>query len=171
MNESEYHNRIILTTKYGRQDKTKEIEHISYAQYKNVYWITFKDGKKYPFKGDDVEILKNTLREKVPSSVFQFLLRMAEFSELKNDDDENLLIQNKSVLVVSNNNAATANVAEKLASPKYGMDFICATLGKFENMDSFLKGQKEDYPAYIEDWGNIKPLFSTAVSNSSDSSS
>ena len=94
MNESEYHDRIILSTKFGVQDKTKEIQHISFVRNKNVYWITFKDGKKYPFKGDDVKILKNTLKGEVPSSVFQFLLRMAEFSELKNDDDENLLVKN-----------------------------------------------------------------------------
>ena len=244
MTEGEYHNRIILTTKYGKQDKTKEILHISYVRNKNVYWVTFKDGKKYPFSGNDVEIRENTLRKKCPCSVFQFLIRMAEFSDIKNNDDENLLVknfgktefigedsvlslyinkgqcikhykvpdlifpfgsnnsqfnavrnalsnqlsiiqgppgtgktqtilniianllvQNKSVLVVSNNNAATANVAEKLASPKYGMDFICATLGKFENMDAFLKGQKEDYPAYVDEWGNIDFVNSAALSN------
>ncbi|MGP1577408.1 MAG: AAA domain-containing protein [Treponema sp.] len=46
----------------------------------------------------------------------------------------NLLILNKTVLVVSNNNSAIENVYEKLSSKKYNLDFIVAPLGKSENI-------------------------------------
>ena len=58
----------------------------------------------------------------------------------------NLLIRNKTIQVVSNNNAATQNVLEKLSSPKYGLGFLVATLGKKENKRAFIEGQKRRYP-------------------------
>ena len=51
----------------------------------------------------------------------------------------NILMQGKSVMVVSNNNSATANVMEKLQ--KYGLDFIVAPLGKRENKEAFVNNQ------------------------------
>lgn len=51
----------------------------------------------------------------------------------------NILVQGKSVMVVSNNNSATANVLEKLQ--KYGLDFIVAPLGKRENKEAFVNNQ------------------------------
>lgn len=51
----------------------------------------------------------------------------------------NLLNDNKSVLVVSNNNSATENVLEKLS--KNGFDFLVATLGKMENKEAFIANQ------------------------------
>ena len=53
----------------------------------------------------------------------------------------NLLIRGKTIQVVSNNNSATQNVLEKLASPKYNMGFLVATLGKRENKQAFIDGQ------------------------------
>ena len=58
----------------------------------------------------------------------------------------NLLIKNKTVLVVSNNNAATLNVMEKLSQEKYGMDFLVAPLGSFENKEAFVQEQTGRYP-------------------------
>ena len=49
----------------------------------------------------------------------------------------NLLVDGKTVQVVSNNNSATANVFEKLASSKYGMDFLVAPLGRDKNKKEF----------------------------------
>ena len=63
----------------------------------------------------------------------------------------NLLINNKTVLIVSNNNDATANVYEKLASEKYGLGFICAAHGKRQNIEAFLKNQQQFYPEYFKD--------------------
>ena len=51
----------------------------------------------------------------------------------------NILLRNQTVMVVSNNNSATANVLEKLQ--KYGIGFIVAPLGKRENKELFIKNQ------------------------------
>lgn len=64
----------------------------------------------------------------------------------------NLLILNKTILVVSNNNSAIENVYEKLSSKKYNLDFIVAPLGKSENITDFLQNQKEEYPDEMRTW-------------------
>lgn len=56
----------------------------------------------------------------------------------------NLIYNDKSVAVVSNNNSATANVFEKLK--QYGFDYICATLGRIENKENFIQNQNGLYP-------------------------
>ncbi len=58
----------------------------------------------------------------------------------------NLLVANKSIIVVSNNNSATANVLEKLAKEQYGMDFLVASLGSKDNKKSFIDSQTGQYP-------------------------
>jgi hypothetical protein len=52
----------------------------------------------------------------------------------------NIVKEGKTVMVVSNNNSATANVREKLET--YGLDFMVASLGSKENKESFLQEQK-----------------------------
>jgi superfamily I DNA and/or RNA helicase len=54
----------------------------------------------------------------------------------------NILFMGKTVAVVSNNNAATINVLEKLE--KYGLDFIAAFLGNSENKKNFIENQSVD---------------------------
>lgn len=61
----------------------------------------------------------------------------------------NILVQGKSVMVVSNNNSATTNVLEKLQ--KYGLNFIVAPLGKKENKEEFIKAQPA-IPNDIQTW-------------------
>ena len=51
----------------------------------------------------------------------------------------NIVRQEKTVLVVSNNNSATTNVLEKLQ--KYGIAFIVAPLGSRENKERFIANQ------------------------------
>lgn len=51
----------------------------------------------------------------------------------------NLLLQNKTVLVVSNNNSAVENVAEKL--DKENLGFIVAQLGSAQNREAFFNNQ------------------------------
>ena len=58
----------------------------------------------------------------------------------------NLIINNKSVIVVSNNNSATQNVLEKLSGDKYHMDFMVASLGNKENKTAFVNSQTGKYP-------------------------
>ena len=47
----------------------------------------------------------------------------------------------KSVLVVSNNNSAVDNVAEKLSSESIGLGFLVAKLGSAENKVKFIENQ------------------------------
>lgn len=63
----------------------------------------------------------------------------------------NLLSDHKSVLIVSNNNSATGNVLDKLASSKYNMGFLAAPLGNADNKKAFLQNQTGRYPA-MSDW-------------------
>lgn len=60
----------------------------------------------------------------------------------------NILMQGKTVQIVSNNNSATENVYEKLSSPKYNLGFIVAALGSAKNKMAFLEQQKTDYPDF-----------------------
>lgn len=56
----------------------------------------------------------------------------------------NLLIENKSVLVVSNNNSATENISDKLTAN--GLSFLVAPLGKKENKETFITNQPKLNP-------------------------
>ena len=58
----------------------------------------------------------------------------------------NLLLYGKNCLIVSNNNSAVSNVVEKLSQPKYGLDFLVASLGKIENKEEFIKSQTGELP-------------------------
>lgn len=60
----------------------------------------------------------------------------------------NILIQGKTVQVVSNNKSAIDNVYEKLSSTKYNLGFIAATLGSSGNKKSFIKNQDTVYPDF-----------------------
>jgi DNA polymerase III delta prime subunit len=56
----------------------------------------------------------------------------------------NIVLQNKTVAVVSANNLATSNVIEKLS--KYDLDFLGAFLGNNANKRQFLRDQTGKYP-------------------------
>ncbi len=76
----------------------------------------------------------------------------------------NLLISGKTVLVVSNNNSAVENVAEKLAKENLG--FLVAQLGSLENRKNFIADQPE-YPDmsvwHIEEPAAIEELAKCAL--------
>lgn len=61
----------------------------------------------------------------------------------------NLIIQNKSIAVVSSNNEAVKNVLEKMRNKNY--DFLIALLGKKENKELFFNNQV-NYPDEILEW-------------------
>ena len=211
---------IFLTDKYGKRDRTTEIENLTYDNVKGIWNIDFVgDQRTFHYKNENVKIIKNCLKDKQSATVFDYLLQMAQFSDIKNDEGQNLLVKNlekskfineysvlarylnpkkdkeekskihslifpfgcnnsqfkavstalnnqvsiiqgppgtgktqtilniianllmhdKTVLIVSNNNDATRNVYEKLASDKYGLGFICAFHGKKDNIENFLK--------------------------------
>lgn len=69
----------------------------------------------------------------------------------------NLILSKKKVLVVSSNNSAVLNIAEKLQ--KVGLEFLVAQLGNGENKKAFISGQKSDYPD-MNDWLLENPEFS-----------
>ncbi len=79
----------------------------------------------------------------------------------------NAIINNQTVAVVSNNNAATANILEKLQ--KYGVDFIAAYLGNKENQDKFFAEQKEAYPD-MNNWSLSQDQYLQIRSNLNESS-
>lgn len=58
----------------------------------------------------------------------------------------NLLIAGKSVEIVSNNNSAVANVAEKMRKDKYDLYWLAANLGKSANKTRFYECQIGYYP-------------------------
>lgn len=60
----------------------------------------------------------------------------------------NILMQEKTVQIVSNNNSATENVYEKLSSPKYNLGFVAATLGSSKNKKLFIENQDATYPDF-----------------------
>lgn len=78
----------------------------------------------------------------------------------------NILVSGKTALVVSNNNAATDNVLEKLI--QYGFGFLAAPLGKSENKKRFIETQKREkqYPETLASWNFAeadRPEFSERI--------
>lgn len=72
----------------------------------------------------------------------------------------NILMQGKTVQIVSNNNSATENVYEKLSSSKYNLGFVAATLGNSNNKKIFVEHQDTNYPDFSS-WkieGNLNDL-------------
>lgn len=59
----------------------------------------------------------------------------------------NLVVQNKTVAVVSNNNEAVNNVRDKLKEEGYG--FLAASLGKYKKQEKFFAAQPK---ARVADW-------------------
>ncbi len=68
----------------------------------------------------------------------------------------NIILQGKTVMVVSNNNSAIENVVEKME--RYDMGFITAMLGSRANKDAFIAAQETEklIPADIEQWYAIE---------------
>lgn len=60
----------------------------------------------------------------------------------------NILMQGKTVQIVSNNNSATENVYEKLSSSKYNLGFVAAALGSSKNKKLFVEHQDTNYPDF-----------------------
>ena len=60
----------------------------------------------------------------------------------------NILMQGKTVQIVSNNNSAIENVYEKLSSSKYNLGFLVAFLGNSRNKHIFIEQQEMNYPDF-----------------------
>ena len=66
----------------------------------------------------------------------------------------NLLMDGKTIEIVSNNNSAVENVKEKLEA--CGLDFLCAQLGRASNKEDFVNGQSGVYPE-MDGWKLARP--------------
>lgn len=97
----------------------------------------------YPFgvNASQIKAIQNALRNQI--SVIQGPPGTGKTQTILNII-ANLLIQNKTIQVVSNNNSAIENVLEKLADKDYDLSFLAALLGKEENRENFIYNQ----PAY-----------------------
>ena len=75
----------------------------------------------------------------------------------------NLLLEGKTLEIVSNNNSAVENVKEKLEAA--GLDFLCAQLGRARKKKEFVDGQTGSFPD-METWelDNAKKVRQEAVS-------
>ncbi len=231
--------KIFLTDKNGRrEEKTSEIKHLSYDEKRKRWKVVFIGSSKvFSYQEEKVQIIKNCLSDKRSAGIFDYLLHLARFSEIKNEEGQNLLVrhlekshfidersalarylnpqkfsaevknppalifpfgcnnsqfqavktalshpisiiqgppgtgktqtilnlianllmQDKSILIVSNNNVATANIYEKLNSEKYALGFLCVVHGKRQNMEDFLKNQQKTYPSCLKKWREILP--------------
>jgi len=172
----EYLKRIAACNDLRREDGTV----LLYEQYEKIEFVdetsamaTYLNPQRFKMK---------TYRE--PELIFPFGGNASQFKAVKNammnqisviqgppgtgktqtilNIIANLLVQGKTVLVVSNNNSATANILEKLSSEQYGMGYLLAPLGKSENKSVFIEKQTGKYPD-LADWkmnketqGNIR---------------
>lgn len=73
----------------------------------------------------------------------------------------NLIVEGKSILVVSNNNSATENVLEKLN--KNGLGFLVAPLGNRENKEAFIANQPPLNPE-LPSWRKTETELRCALS-------
>ena len=86
---------IFLTDKYDKRDRTTEIENLTYDNVKGIWNIDFVgDQRTFHYKNENVKIIKNCLKDKQSATVFDYLLQMAQFSDIKNDEGQNLLVKN-----------------------------------------------------------------------------
>ena len=79
----------------------------------------------------------------------------------------NLLLDGKTMEIVSNNNSAVENVKEKLEAE--GLGFLCAQLGRASNKDAFVVGQTGIFPD-MSSWKlkNADSIRREAISLSQD---
>lgn len=138
---------VLLKKQYEKLTFVGEESVLAAYLYPEQYKVkTFKTGPLiFPFGGNSSQFkaVENALSKQM--SVIQGPPGTGKTQTILNII-ANLLIRGKTIQVVSNNNSATQNVLEKLASPKYNMGFLVATLGKRENKQAFIDGQTGLYP-------------------------
>lgn len=151
---------VSIKTEEGMKVLTKEYEKINIIEKDTVLY-------KYLNPTDEIEKRNNS---KLNELIFPFGANKSQFDAVRNAMENqisiiegppgtgktqtilniiaNIIKRGKTVAVVSNNNAATDNVYEKLK--KYNLDYLCARLGKKENKEEFLKKQTGEYVEFSQ---------------------
>lgn len=124
-------------------EDTALASYLNPKQFPNVFKTTATPIFPFGCNASQYKAVKNALENKI--SIIQGPPGTGKTQTILNII-ANLLVQGKTVQVVSNNNSATANVLEKLSLPKYDMGFMVASLGRQENKISFIKNQNGKYP-------------------------
>ncbi len=133
-----------------------ELLRFTYGRY-TFYRAVYANGYYENLDGNEVYVTRTPI-DKNEGSTWDYLRKLAAETGLSTGDDENILsrqydlvdlkrdnvplaqyLGGKTVLVVSNNNSAVENVAEKLASEN--LDFIVAKLGSVQNKEAFIANQ------------------------------
>ncbi len=138
---------VLLKKQYEKLTFLSEKSALANYLYPEQYPVRQMDAGTliFPFGGNasQFQAVRNALTQQI--SVIQGPPGTGKTQTILNIT-ANLLIRGKKVQIVSNNNSATQNVLDKLASPKYGLDFLAATLGRRENKQAFVDGQTGAYP-------------------------
>ncbi len=126
--------------------------HVALAKYLNPSLLKSSEGTQeyipiFPFgcNNSQYKAVKNAMENQI--SVIQGPPGTGKTQTILNII-ANILIQGKTVQIVSNNNSATENVYEKLSSAKYGLGFVAAALGSAKNKKVFIESQSTNYPEF-----------------------
>ncbi len=158
LNEVAKYNRIPIDDDrtISLADKYEKLEFVAKGSlleaYLNVKTYSNKAGKPstpiFPFgcNRSQYKAVRNALENKI--SIIQGPPGTGKTQTILNIL-ANLLLEGKTMEIVSNNNSAVENVLEKLAD--CGLGFVCAQLGRASNKEAFVHGQFGVYPS-MESW-------------------
>ena len=164
-NSFEYLKRIAQTNELGKDNENEGILPSLYASIdfmdQNLAVAPYLDPNKYNIKRFDESDLIfpfgcNASQERAVTAAFRNQISVIQGPPGTGKTQtilniiSNILLQGKTVMVVSNNNSATANVLEKLL--KNNMAFFVAPLGKRENKELFIENQPS-IPQELSSWG------------------
>ena len=141
---------VSLKTEEGEALLSKQLENLGFIG-RNVVLSSYLNPQKYPIRTYEPRPLIfpfgcNESQKKAVEQAFTNQLTVIEGPPGTGKTQTilniiaNVLIQGKTVAVVSNNNSATLNVYEKLK--KKDLDYLCAFLGNRENKNAFVEKQK-----------------------------
>lgn len=169
---------VSVKTEEGIGLLTKEYEKINFIEKDTALY-------KYlnPIKG-----VKNTTNRNLNELIFPFGANKSQFEAVRNAINNqisiiegppgtgktqtilniiaNIIRNGQTVAVVSNNNAATDNVYEKLE--KYNLDYLCSRLGKKENKDEFINNQTGKYPEFTKKLEDKETIENKLISLNQD---
>lgn len=164
LNSFEYLKRIAQTNELGKDEENEGILPSLYSSIsfldQNLAVAPYLDPNKYQVKKLIASDLIfpfdcNTSQERAVTAAFQNQISVIQGPPGTGKTQtilniiSNILFQGKTVMVVSNNNSATANVLEKLQ--KNDLAFFVAPLGKRENKELFIENQPS-IPQELASW-------------------